>query len=60
MPPIRFFFLLFLVIAAGGGTVWVAWAAAQAGRLDGQTMMAVMPLLMLAALAWRGLKSRGD
>ncbi len=60
MPPVRFLLLLFLVIAAGGATVWVAWAAAQAGRLDGQTMMAMMPLVMLAAIAWRGLTGNKD
>ena len=60
MPPIRFLLLLFLVIAAGAATVWVGFAAAQAGQLDGQVMMAVMPLVMLAAIAWRALTGKRD
>lgn len=60
MPMLRFLLLLFLVIAAAGATVWVGWAAARAGRLDGQVMMSVMPLVMLAALAWRALTGKRD
>lgn len=60
MAHARFLMLLFLVIAAGGATVWVGWAAASAGRLDGQVMMAVMPLVMLAALALQRLRGKDD
>ncbi|MEZ5723144.1 MAG: hypothetical protein R3D59_17420 [Paracoccaceae bacterium] len=60
MPTARYLLLLFLVIAAGGATVWVGWAAARAGQLDGQVLMAMMPLVMLAAIAWRALTGRGD
>ena len=60
MPIARYLFLLFLVILAGGATVWVGWAAARAGQLDGQVLMAMMPLVMLAALAWRALTGKRD
>ena len=58
MPIARYLFLLFLVILAGGATVWVGWAAARAGQLNGQVLMAMMPLVMLAALAWRALTGK--
>ena len=60
MPIARYLFLLFLVILAGGATVWVGWAAARAGQLNGQVLMAMMPLVMLAALAWRALTGKRD
>lgn len=60
MPIARYVFLLLLVILAGGATVWVGWAAAAAGKLDGQVLMAMMPLVMLAALAWRALTGKRD
>jgi|GEM_PF-1806816 len=60
MPTARYLFLLLLVIAAGGATVWVGWAAARAGQLDGQVMMAVLPLVMLAGIAWRALTGNRD
>lgn len=60
MPTARYLFLLLLVIAAGGATVWVGWAAVRAGQLDGQVMMAVLPLVMLAGIAWRALTGNRD
>ena len=60
MPIARYLFLLFLVILAGGATVWVGWAAARAGQLNGQVLMAMMPLVMVAALAWRALTGKRD
>ena len=52
MPTARFLFLLFLVIAAGAATVWVGWAAARAGKLDGQVLMAMLPQLA-GCYSWR-------
>lgn len=60
MTKTRFLLLLFLVIAAGGATVWVGWAAARAGQLNGQTMMAMLPLVMLVGIAWRALTGNRD
>jgi len=60
MPIARYIFLLFLVIAAAGATIWIGFAAARSGHLDGQVMRAEIPLLMLAAIAWRALTNRGD
>lgn len=60
MPTARYIFLLFLVITAAGATIWIGWAAARAGQLDGQVMRAEIPLLMLAAIAWRALTSHRD
>ena len=60
MPTARYLFLLLLVIAAGGATVWVGWTAARAGQLDGQVMMAVLPLVMLVGIAWRALTGNRD
>ncbi|MCB1329668.1 MAG: hypothetical protein KDK28_09560 [Maritimibacter sp.] len=60
MPVARYLLLLFLVILAGGATVWLGWAAASAGQLDGQVLMAMMPLVMVAALAWRALTGKRD
>ncbi len=58
MPVFRYVFLLALVILAGGGTIWVAYAAATSGQLNSQTLMALMPLLMLATIAARALGQR--
>ncbi len=60
MPPVRFLLLLLLVIAAAGATVWVGWMAAQAGKLDGQVMMALLPLVMLLSIALRALTGKRD
>jgi hypothetical protein len=46
------------VIACAGLTVWVGSMAAMAGKLDGQVAMALMPLLLLASIAWRGISER--
>ncbi|MEJ1992499.1 MAG: hypothetical protein P8X50_12600 [Maritimibacter sp.] len=58
MPILRYIFLISLVILAGGGTIWVAYAAAMAGQLSAQVLMTVMPLAMVAALALRSLTGR--
>lgn len=55
MPILRYIFLLALVIFAGGGTIWVAYAAASAGQLNGRVLMALLPLVMLASLGVRAL-----
>jgi len=60
MPRARFLFLLILVIAAGGATVWIGWAAARAGQLDGQVLMAMLPLVMLLSIALRALTGKRD
>lgn len=60
MPTARYLLLLALVIAAAGATIWVGWAAVRAQELNGQTMMAILPLVMLAAIAWRGLTGKSD
>jgi len=60
MPTARFLFLLLLVIAAGGATIWVGWAATSAGQLDGRVMMAMLPLVMLLSIAWRALTGKRD
>lgn len=60
MSAARFILLLLLVITAGGATVWIGWAAARAGRLDGQALMAMLPLVMLLSIALRALTGNRD
>ena len=60
MPPVRSLLLILLVIAAGGATVWVGWMAAEAGRLDRQVIMAMVPLVMLLSVALRALTGNRD
>lgn len=60
MPDMRFALLLAVVIGAAGLSVWVAAAAAQAGSFDRTTLGAVLPLLLLASVAFRALKRRRD
>lgn len=61
MSKTRFIFLITMVILAGGLTVLVAGWAAAAGQLNGQVAMALLPLVMLASIAWRALSAgRGD
>lgn len=55
MSKLRYFFLLTLVISAGGLTIFVAGLAASSGNLNGQTAMALMPLVLLVTIAWRAL-----
>lgn len=55
MSKTRFIFLIALVILCGGLTVLVAGLAAASGKLDGQVAMALLPLVTLAAIAWRAL-----
>ncbi|WP_424943002.1 hypothetical protein [Aliiroseovarius crassostreae] len=55
MSKLRYVFLLALVISAGGLTILVAGMAASSGNLNGQTAMALMPLLLLVTVAWRAL-----
>ncbi|WP_181363707.1 hypothetical protein [Aliiroseovarius pelagivivens] len=56
----RFFFLISMVILAGGLTVGVAGWAATSGQLNGQLAMALLPLVMLASIAWRALSAGRD
>lgn len=51
----RLLFLWALVIGAGAATVWVGVMAAETGHLDGQVLMALMPLVLLISIAWRGI-----
>lgn len=60
MSKTRFIFLITLVILAGGLTVLVAGWAAASGQLNGQLAMALLPLVMLASIAWRALSARQD
>ncbi len=60
MSKTRFIFLITMVIAAGGLTVLVAGWAAAAGQLNGQVAMALLPLVMLASIAWRALSAGRD
>ncbi len=58
MSKTRFFLLITLVIASAGLTVWIGSMAAMSGKLDGQVALVLTPLLLLAAIAWRGLSER--
>ncbi len=60
MSKMRFIFLISMVILAGGLTVLVAGWAATAGQLNGQLAMALLPLVMLASIAWRALSAGRD
>ncbi|TQV69324.1 hypothetical protein [Aliiroseovarius halocynthiae] len=60
MSKTRFIFLITMVILAGGLTVAVAGWAASAGQLNGQVAMALLPLVMLASIAWRALTAERD
>lgn len=55
MSKTRFFLLIALVITSGGLTVLVGSLALTHGKLDGQVAMALLPLVMLASIALRGL-----
>ncbi|MCK8462389.1 hypothetical protein MUY35_00820 [Aliiroseovarius sp. S1339] len=58
MSKTRFFFLITLVILAGGLTVLIASLAVASGKLDGQVAMALLPLVMLASIGIRALSGR--
>ncbi|MCK0143514.1 hypothetical protein [Aliiroseovarius sp. F20344] len=60
MSKTRFIFLIALVILSAGLTVLVAGWAAASGKLDGQVAMALLPLVMLASIAWRALSGRTE
>ncbi|WP_371168780.1 hypothetical protein [Aliiroseovarius sp. 2305UL8-7] len=60
MSKTKFVLLITLVILAGGLTVLVAGLAAVSGKLDGQVAMAILPLVMLASIAIRGLTGKND
>ncbi|MDU8926820.1 hypothetical protein RXV86_05450 [Alisedimentitalea sp. MJ-SS2] len=53
---LRFVMLLSLVIAAAGLTIWVVVLAARADQLNGATLSALLPLVLLASLALRALR----
>lgn len=59
MSKTRYAFLLFLVLAAGGLTVLVAGLAISSGKLNGQTAMSLMPLLLLLSVAVKALRPDG-
>ena len=54
---LRLIMLFALVILAAGATIWVAVLAAETGHFDSATLMSLMPLVMLAAIAVRALRS---
>ena len=54
---LRLITLLALVILAAGATIWIAVLAAETGHFDSATLMTMMPLVMLAAIAVRALRS---
>ncbi len=53
MSPIKFIFLLALVIFSAGISLWVAYLALEAGSFDGAVWRALLPLLLLGSLALR-------
>ncbi len=55
MSKTRFIFLLVLVIGSAGLTIWIAWMAFAAGQLNGGTLGALLPLVMLASVGLRAL-----
>ncbi len=57
----KFVFLLMLVIAAAGLSIWVVVLAIRAEALDGTVLRALVPLLLLASVALNALrKGRGQ
>ncbi len=60
MSPARRIFLVLLALASAGATLWVLAAAVRADKLTGQVFFAVMPLLMLFGIAWKGLTGAKD
>lgn len=56
MSKTRFAFLILLVLIAGGLTVLVAGLAVSSGKMDGQTAMSLMPLLLLLSVAIKALR----
>ena len=52
----RFIMLLTLVIIAAGATILVAALAARAGQINGTTLSALLPLVLLASLGLRALR----
>lgn len=56
----RRIFLGLLALASAAGAVWVLVAAAMAEKLSGQVLFAVLPLVMLFGLAWKGLTGSKD
>ena len=52
----KFIFLLALVIATSGLSIWVTYLAIRADALDGTILRALVPLLILASVAIRALR----
>lgn len=50
-------FLWALAIASAGLALWVLGAALVADKLTGQVFFAILPLVMLFAIAWNGLNA---
>jgi hypothetical protein len=55
MSTARRVFLLALAGGSAGLALWVLVAAALADKLSGQVFFAILPLVMLFGIAWRGL-----
>ncbi len=54
MPHMKLILLLVMVITAAGLTIWVGYLAMmQSGALDGHAWGAIVPLLLVVAMALR-------
>lgn len=56
----RLMLLWAMVLSGAGLTIWVGLLAMRAHAFSGQTLMALLPLLMLISLGLRGLKRKRD
>lgn len=60
MPGARRLFLWALAGVSAGAALWLLVAAIRADALSGQVFFALLPLVMLFSIAWRGLTDRDD
>ncbi len=60
MSGARRLFLWLLAAVSAAAAIWVLVAAMRAEALSGQVFFAVLPLLMLFSIAWRGLSDKDD
>ncbi len=56
MPRGRFFFLLALVMAAAGASIWMVFLAVRAEALEGKALQALAPAALLTGIALRALR----
>ena len=56
----RRIFLTLLALLSGGAALWVLIEAALYDKLSGQVFFAVLPLVMLFGIAWKGLTGARD